>query len=221
MQTRQLSAYYRKRAGEYDRLYHTPEYQSDLARLRRWLTEHTRDRTVLEVAAGTGYWTEVAARAARAILATDRNENTLAIAAKRCLGKSVRFMVADAYELPKLSSQFDVAMAHLWWSHVERRRRRAFLRQLVAKLRPQGTLLMIDENFARRCTAQASRRDQNGNRYETRMLRAGNFEIIKNYPTGGDLRQIVEEVCSDVRIIRLRYFWAIQGTAFRRSVRPA
>ena len=75
-----LEIYYRDRAPEYDRFYEIPERQGDLAWLRTWLLSHSRGRTILEVATGTGYWTEVAARVAKAIVATDYNPEMLAIA---------------------------------------------------------------------------------------------------------------------------------------------
>ncbi len=51
--------YYRARAQEYDQVYEKPERQADLARLRAWLAPVLDGRRVLEVAAGTGYWTAV------------------------------------------------------------------------------------------------------------------------------------------------------------------
>jgi protein-L-isoaspartate O-methyltransferase len=56
-----LTDYYRKRASEYDTLYTAAAWQSELAVLRDWLVARVCGRTVLEVAAGTGYWTAVAA----------------------------------------------------------------------------------------------------------------------------------------------------------------
>ena len=59
-----MKEYYRQRASQYDRFYEVPERSHDLIGLKAWLVERVRGRTVLEVAAGTGYWTEVAATAA-------------------------------------------------------------------------------------------------------------------------------------------------------------
>ncbi|HEY6168738.1 MAG TPA: class I SAM-dependent methyltransferase, partial [Verrucomicrobiae bacterium] len=55
----QLAEYYARRAGEYERIYAKPERQADLAALRARLAEAFRGRRVLEIACGTGYWTEV------------------------------------------------------------------------------------------------------------------------------------------------------------------
>ena len=64
------------------------------------------DRSILEVATGTGYWTEFAATVAKAITATDYNPETLAVAVKRKLGSHVAMRVADAYELPEFTSTY-------------------------------------------------------------------------------------------------------------------
>ena len=95
-----MEIYYRDRAPEYDKFYEVPERQHDLKRLKSWLVEHVRGRHILEIAAGTGYWTEAAAAVAKAITATDYNPEMLAIAATRNLGSNVKLRTADAFALP-------------------------------------------------------------------------------------------------------------------------
>ena len=57
--------YYAERAAEYDRVYAKPERQRDIEALGRVVTEELAGRDVLDVAAGTGFWTERYASAAR------------------------------------------------------------------------------------------------------------------------------------------------------------
>src|SRR5262249_59620687 len=93
-----LGEYYAQRAAEYDEVYRKPERQADLARLRELLPPLVAGRRVLEVAAGTGYWTQVLATTAAAITATDLNAETIAIATQRPHGPArVTFQTADAY----------------------------------------------------------------------------------------------------------------------------
>lgn len=68
-----LADYYRKRANEYDTLYATAAWQSELPILHNCLVGQVRGATVLELAAATGYWTAVAAPVASAVVATDIN----------------------------------------------------------------------------------------------------------------------------------------------------
>jgi SAM-dependent methyltransferase len=205
-----LEDYYRSRAPEYDRFYQRPERQNDLARLRAWLTDHVRGRTVLEVAAGTGYWTEVAAPVCKAMTATDPVNETLALAAKRRLGSNVELRTANAYGLPRFAATFDAGMAHFWWSHVEKQRQQAFLSQFMNSLEPYALVLMIDQIYVEGICPVVSRYDEWQNRYELRTLQDGTtYEIVKNYPTDEELLASFAQFGDDLRIMRLNHFWAL------------
>ena len=206
-----MRAYYRERAPEYDLLYAVPAYQDDLATLRRWLEPHVVGASVLEVAAGTGYWTEAAAPFARAITATDCNVETLAVAARRRLGPKVTLVQADAYALPDFGAGFEIGMAHLWWSHVEKERRQAFLSGLAARLRPNATLLMLDQRFRCGWAPPCCRRDRFGNRYEKRRAGGAEYEVVKNYPGPKQLRDGLAGICEGIEILLLDCFWAVRA----------
>ncbi len=207
-----LAEYYRKRAAEYDAFYADPARQADLAVLRDWLAALARGRRVLEVAAGTGYWTAVAAPVASAITATDVNAETLAIAAGKQLGDHVTLLPADAWNLPDLPATFDLGMAHLWWSHLRKQDRGAFLTQFAAHLEPGATLLMIDENLVPQVGAPVARRDAAGDTWQRRWLESGErFEIVKNYPDTAELEDCVGAVCANVRVLQLKHFWALHA----------
>jgi len=207
-----LAEYYRKRATEYDAFYADPERQADLAVLRDWLVAASRGRRILEVAAGTGYWTAVAAPVATAITATDINTEMLAIAAGRQLGAHVTLLQADSWDLPHLPHPFDLGMAHLWWSHLRKQQRAAFLAQFAARLQPGATLLMIDENLVANVGAPISRTDAAGDTWQRRWLTTGErFEIIKNYPDRSELEHSVAELCNQIRVLELKHFWALSA----------
>jgi 2-polyprenyl-3-methyl-5-hydroxy-6-metoxy-1,4-benzoquinol methylase len=208
-----MEAYYRSRAPEYDRFYQNPHRQNDLATLRAWLTDHVRGRTILEVAAGTGYWTEVAASVCKSITATDIASETLAIAAgKRQFGSNVEFLAADAYDLPAFATRFDAGMAHFWWSHVERERQHAFLSAFMTRLEPDATVVMIDQIYVEGICPVMSRHDERDNRYELRTLQDGAvYEIVKNYPTDEELAASFAPFADDIRIMRLDHFWALSA----------
>jgi ubiquinone/menaquinone biosynthesis C-methylase UbiE len=207
-----MEEYYRERAPRYDDLYRRSEWREDLAWLKDWVADCVAGRTVLEVAAGTGFWTAAAARTAKTIVATDYNRETLAIAAKRRLGSHVTWRAADAYALPTFDCAFDVGMAHLWWSHVDTRREQQFLRHFAARLQPGAELLMIDQLYLQGYSRSAFRRDRAGNRYELRTLENGRvFQVIKNYPTAEQLRASMGCICKEVEVTSLRYFWALRA----------
>src|SRR6476661_3063365 len=124
----ELSAYYAARAGEYERIYDKAERQRDLARLRAMIPAYFVDRTVLEIACGTGYWTQFIAPAARRVTALDINDETLAIARSKPLpANRVAFEIANVEELAPRYKGYNAAFAGFWWSHMRRAERRAFL----------------------------------------------------------------------------------------------
>lgn len=207
-----MKEYYRRRAPEYDNFYELPERSRDLAQLTSWLVERVRGRTVLEVAAGTGHWTEAAATSAKAITATDYNPETLSIAASRGIGPHVTWVTGDAYALPEFACKFEVGMAHLWWSHVERQRWKEFLSHFASRLQPQATLLMIDQIYVENLCTPILRRDAGGNQFTLRTLQDGtSYEILKNFLSMRELHESVSDMCENIEISRLRHFWALSA----------
>jgi SAM-dependent methyltransferase len=208
-----LADYYRRRAEEYDALYATAAWQSDLPVLHDWLIAQVRGKTILEVAAGTGYWTAVAAPVASAIVATDINPAMLEITSAKNLGVHVALVQANCWALPRFSTAFQVGMAHLWWSHVRKQDRGRFLSHFASRLLERATLVMIDENHVRDVGMPIGRCDAAGDTYQTRWLGNGErFEIVKNYPDQAELEDSVGEICEDVAVLELTHFWALRAT---------
>src|SRR5919106_4408938 len=132
-----LEKYYALRAAEYESISDKPERQADLAQLRSGLPRLFDGERVLEIACGTGYWTPLIAAKAESMLATDYNEETLAIArSKRYPKGNVRFERADAYALPPWPHKFSACYAGFWWSHVPVRKLEEFLTGLHGRLQP-------------------------------------------------------------------------------------
>ena len=207
-----MEEYYRERAAEYDAFYRVPERYDDLVRLKAWLVERVRGRTVLEVAAGTGHWTEAAAAAAISIMGTDHVSETLAVAKGRRLGPHVAYIEADAFSMPDFASGFAVGMAHMWWSHIERQNRRKFLTHLASRLQPRATLLMIDQVHVEGLCSPITRLDKRGNQLTLRKLANGAvYEIIKNFPSPDELRECLDGICDDIDITCYRHFWSLSA----------
>src|SRR5688572_19534045 len=98
--TTDLSRYYAARSREYEQIYDKPERQADLNRLKQLIPGYFVARDVLEIACGTGYWTQFIAPVARKITAIDINPETLAIARTKPLpADRVTFAVADVQDL--------------------------------------------------------------------------------------------------------------------------
>ena len=93
-----LQDYYARRARQYERIYAKPERQADLANLRESIPAIFDGRDVLEIACGTGYWTQFVATRAASVLATDVNEEVLELARLKAFPRgNVEFACADAH----------------------------------------------------------------------------------------------------------------------------
>lgn len=132
----EMHAYYAARAPYYDAIYLKPERRADIALLTSHLQSTFADLEVLEVACGTGYWTQRVAATARRVVATDATAEPLEFARIRPGNNEVRFELADAYALPVSLGMFNAAFAGLWFSHVPIRRRNQFFSSLHRRLRP-------------------------------------------------------------------------------------
>ncbi|HUI65570.1 MAG TPA: methyltransferase domain-containing protein [Bacteroidota bacterium] len=207
-----LLSYYRKRAGEYERIYQKPERQKDLARLRDWLTSELRSKDVLEVACGTGYWTQSVAAVARSVTATDASSEVLDVARQKTYPhERVRFIVADAFDLTNIPGVFTAALAAFWFSHVARRDQSRFLTGLHCKLAPGATVTFMDNRYVEGSSTPISRRDADGNTYQLRTLRDGSaHEVLKNFPTASDLKPVFEPIAERLTIMEFDYFWALR-----------
>ena len=206
-----LANYYSQRVQEYDAIYSKPEQQNDFAHLRKWLKHEVGGRRVLEVACGTGYWTEVAARSAQFIVATDFNESMLAVAREKSVSGSSQFIRADAYELPRFQQRFSCGMAHFWLSHVPKTGLASFVQKFVSHLDPQSKLLFIDSKYVAGYRKPPSKIDGAGDAYQLRMLKDGStFEIIKNFLTKQELLNLFAPISRKVEFEELDYLWSLK-----------
>jgi len=204
-----MTAYYARRAGEYERIYARPERQAQLAALEAFVEAALVGRDVLELACGTGYFTAVAARRARSVTALDINEETLAIGRAKRLAR-VSFGVGDAYAPPDLGRAFDGALATFWWSHVPLARLDAFLASLHARLAPGATVVFADNLYVEGNMSPVVRIDACGNTYQRRRLENGEeYEVLKNHPSRESLLACGTRAGSDVQVETFEYYWAL------------
>ena len=206
-----LRSYYAARASEYDRIYDKPERQGDLQRLREWLPSLFAGRRVLEVACGTGYWTQFIATTASRIVALDASPETLAIAKQRTAAPHVEFVVGDAYDLPGTPKAFDAAFAGFWFSHVPRERQREFLEGLGRAIATDATVVLLDNRYVAGSSSPIAERDQAGNSYQARRLDDGSVHrVLKNFPSEAELLALVDDLGAQARVTSLEYYWLLQ-----------
>jgi 2-polyprenyl-3-methyl-5-hydroxy-6-metoxy-1,4-benzoquinol methylase len=178
--------YYRRRAGEYDVTAYG-DVAAARARIARLVAEMRPTGRVLEIACGTGLWTEALAELADTVTAIDAAPEAVEIARDRVRSASVSFEVADVFSWDP-DTRFDVIFFSAWLSHVPMSRFEQFWQSLRGLLVENGRVLFIDEHVdEREKEAYVVGRDE----VVERRLRDGNtFHVIKNFvdPEGLELR---------------------------------
>lgn len=203
--------YYAARAPEYDRIYLKPERQPDLREIEAWLPAVFAGRTLLEVACGTGYWTQFIAPVAGRVLAIDAAPETLQVARQRVTSANVEFVTGDAYALPAEAKGFESAFAGFWFSHIPKSRVAEFLAGLHRALVPGARVVFLDNRYVEGNSTPISERDGEGNTYQLRRLEDGSsHKVLKNFPSEGELRDAFQGGARDLRVHQWKYYWALE-----------
>ena len=209
--TESMRAYYAQRAAYYERVYFKPERQPNLRAMEAWLLPVFAGRRVLEIAAGTGWWTPHGARDAQSWLATDLNPETMAVARSKSLPACVQFAEVDAYSFEQVQGKtFSGAFAGCWWSHVPLARLPGWLESLHARLEPGARVVMLDNSYVQTSSTPLSRQDAEGNTYQNRTLDDGSVhEVLKNFPTREEAFAAVGPRARNPEWIDFEHYWVL------------
>jgi SAM-dependent methyltransferase len=154
-------AYYRARAPEYDeRLLEVNRYITLGGTVDAPTDDPNGDREIaaalerlnlqlpvgraLELACGTGWWTQWLARSAALVTAVDAAPEMLALNRVRVAQSNVRYEEADLFSWHP-HEQFDLVFFAFWLSHVPEDRFESFWRLVEEAMAPNGRFFFIDE----------------------------------------------------------------------------
>lgn len=209
-----IEEYYNKRAQQYDEIYLRDERQGDISSLKSILKNLLSEHDVLEVAAGTGFWTEAIAQTARSVTAVDLSEEMQKVAMEKSYRKkNVRFQTADAYSLDSVSGSFSAGFSGFWWSHIPRPKIPLFLDGLHSKIDRGGLVVFIDNNYVEGTSHPIVFEDEDENTYQRRSLDGeGEYQIVKNYPTEDEFHRYLSDLADDIVFRSLTYFWCLKYT---------
>ena len=206
-------AYYRARADEYDAT-SMPDgdpHAAHAAAIRAALPDEVRGGRVLEIAAGTGQWTDLLADLAHDLVVVDSAPEMLDLnRANVGERQNVRYEVADAFRMPG-SHAFDVVFFGFFLSHVPLVRFEAFWTLLEGLLAPGGRVVVVDE--AHPGIADEDWADRQSG-IVRRPLRSGAvYRAVKVLWRPEDLRARLRELGWDASVTREGpFYW---GTARR------
>ena len=204
-----LKDYYARRAHQYERIYAKPKRQADLARLRERIPSIFDGREVLEIACGTGYWTQYVAARAASVLATDVNEEVLELARLKPFPRgNVGFACVDIYSEGDLPRHFDAGLGAFWWSHVPRQGQARFIDHFHRRLQPGAVVVFLDNRYVPGSSTPLTRTDEHGNTFQTRTLDDGSrYEVLKNIPDESELAAALGDRAGALEYVELDYFW--------------
>jgi ubiquinone/menaquinone biosynthesis C-methylase UbiE len=148
----EMKAYYAARAPEYDDTYaghglpplERAVFVADLDAATLWLDALPLSGEIVELAAGTGWWSPLLAQKGELWL-YDAVEEPLERARERLVAHGLRAHIhlRDAWAEP--DRQVDAVFAGFWLSHVRSERLADFLALVRRWLKPTGTFAFIDE----------------------------------------------------------------------------
>jgi ubiquinone/menaquinone biosynthesis C-methylase UbiE len=212
LNTGKQAEYYAKMAEHYDAVYDKDERLDDLDEMCDHVAEALEGHIVLEIACGTGFWTEIAAESALSIVATDINENLLELAKTRGLAEDqVSYRVADAYNLPDDLGEFTAILVGFFWSHVARADQEKLLAHWRARFGKDILVVLVDDTYAEGSSPTVARTDLEGNTFQIMTAPDGQrYEVPKNYPSDSGLRKKLASSVREIKIERLEYYWMLR-----------
>jgi demethylmenaquinone methyltransferase/2-methoxy-6-polyprenyl-1,4-benzoquinol methylase len=197
-------AYYRSRASEYDEWFlrqgrydHGPELNArwfaEVEQVARALANFAPAGDVLELASGTGLWTQRLAATARTLTVVDSSPETHAINQRRLASVAgsltPRFVEADLFTWQP-DRQYDTIFFSFWLSHVPPERLEAFWGTVRSALAPDGRVFFVDALYDETSTAKDHQLEGPDAHAVTRRLNNGReYRIVKVFYRPEELAQ--------------------------------
>jgi demethylmenaquinone methyltransferase/2-methoxy-6-polyprenyl-1,4-benzoquinol methylase len=182
--------YYRTRANEYDEWFFRqgrydrgPELNQrwfiEIETLRKAVDKFNHSDDILELACGTGIWTEYLLRFNGQITAVDAAPEVIAINRERTKSANVKYLQADLFNWQP-DKKYGVVFFAFWLSHVPPERFDNFWRVVAEALKPGGRVFFIDSRFEQTSTAKNHTLENPDDTVIKRKLNDGReFNIVK------------------------------------------
>ena len=214
--------YYRQRASQFaDWHRHTGKYDGGLALDQSYLDEaqilfdaleaDCLRGNVLEIASGTGIWTEAVIKTASAVTALDSSEEML----ERCKSRlganpKIRYVVADFFDWSP-DQRYDALTFSFMISHVPASKLDEFVLKLSRSLRHGGRTFFVDQQTQ---AMKYEELDQPGGEVAWRTLENGKrFQVFKHFYTPEEIQKsfLAHEISIKITNTPNHFFYA-QGT---------
>jgi 2-polyprenyl-3-methyl-5-hydroxy-6-metoxy-1,4-benzoquinol methylase len=194
--------YYRERASEYEEWFfrqgrydrgesHRQQWFSEVAEIEAALRSVAPSGDILELACGTGLWTQHLVNFTTHLTAIDASPEMLALNQQRVGSTSVKYISADIFNwIP--NCQFDFIFFGFWLSHVPIEQFDPFWKMLKKALKPNGRVFFVDSLLTQESTAR-NHPALNRQGYSERKLNDGRtYRVVKVFHEPTQLQQLLQ-----------------------------
>ncbi len=208
----EMKDYYRARAGEYDEWFErrgrfdqgreaNGRWFADAADAFAALDALAMTGDLLELAPGTGIWTERLLTTATSVTAVDASPEMIEINRARVDDERVDYVVADLFAWQP-DRQYDGVCFGFWLSHVPAERLDPFFQMIAAALKPGGKLFFVDNGHRDQTSTAADQPlPTPETQVMTRRLNDGRtFQVVKNFYEPHLLTAVCAKVGLDVTV---------------------
>lgn len=215
--------YYRARAGEYDEwFYRKGRYDRGTDVNQSWFDEvgkvmkalHSLPRAehILELAAGTGIWTQELAKIGGYVTAIDASAEVIAINQAKLQNAQVEYQQRDLFAWEP-EREYDLVFFSFWLSHVPPEQLDPFLDKVRRATKTGGYMFALDSLPDDTSSAKDHEPYGSDGIYHTRKLNDGQeFKIVKIFYQPEALQQKLAEHGFEVTVQSSgRYFWYASG----------
>jgi 2-polyprenyl-3-methyl-5-hydroxy-6-metoxy-1,4-benzoquinol methylase len=196
--------YYCERASEYDEWFfrqgrydrgenHRQQWFSEITEIEEVLQAATPSGDILELACGTGLWTQRLLPFATHLTAVDASPEAIALNKRRVSSTSVEYIIADLFNWTS-NQQFDFIFFGFWLSHVPTEQFAPFWQMVKGALKPNGRVFFIDSQLTQESTAR-NHEALNRQGYSERKLNDGRtYRVVKIFYEPSQLQESLQSL---------------------------
>lgn len=185
-------AYYKARAKEYDEwFYRIGRYDRGSEINQRWFDETAALKnvvqqvgtveSVLELACGTGIWTQELAKLGKQVTAIDASQEMIEINQRKINAYNVEYRQLDLFAWQP-DKQYELVFFSFWLSHIPPAKVDEFLSKVYNSVLPGGKVMIIDSYFEMTSSAKDHPLQGRNEIYQKRKLNdEREFQIFKIY----------------------------------------
>ena len=110
-----------------------------------------------------------------------------------------------------LKERFESLFGGFIWSHIKLQELDNFFDKVNNLILPNGTIVLIDNNYVEGISTPVTDEDEFGNTYQTRTLKDGsNHLVLKNFPREDFIREKLKSKAKGISFINLKYYWILK-----------